>query len=156
VSHSLKQSTFEYFQFSLTFRLLWWTFYHHGWCEAIQTHTCEGVTKHFFFAAKKKRKKTTNKHIYEKETHLLFATETLWRPDWSMPPQTSSYPAVLDVNRERWCHPQTGEGPHTAPTLPKTEEHSTLLKSRWGIKYSMIEGAWAKTIYNQLKGEIMV
>jgi len=30
--------------------------------------------------------------------------------------RTNSYPAVPDANHVHWCHPQTGEGPHTAPT----------------------------------------
>lgn len=61
--------------------------------------------------------------------HLLFATETLWRPSWSMQRQTSSYPAVPGANRVHWCHQQTGGGPHTAPTLPKTDREHLLISS---------------------------
>ena len=58
-----------------------------------------------------------------------FATEPLWKPDWSRRPQTSSFPAGLGVSHERWCRSRRGEGRCRAPRRTKT---TTFTPSRQG------------------------
>ncbi len=50
------------------------------------------------------------------------ATELLWRPDWSRPPQTSSFPAAPGAGHERWSRSQTSVGLHTAPVTQTDKE----------------------------------
>lgn len=73
------------------------------------------MIKHGFDKQTTKKQRRRRKKMKESQMYLLFATETLWRPDWNKQQQTSSSPAVPDGGRGHWCHRQTGEGPHTAP-----------------------------------------